>query len=90
MDILVELLINKRVCFLGNLLKVVDIFKKKKSLMINFYGRKTPRKVNKYELVSLFDDDFFHHKNIKNFNKLILKDSVLNLEIGFWVRRKYF
>ena len=26
---------------------------------------------------------FFHHKNIKNFNKLSLGDSILNLEIGF-------
>ena len=52
--------------------------------MINFYGRKTPRKVNKNDLLSLFNDEFFfHHKNIKNFNKLIPKDSLLNLEIGF-------
>ena len=52
--------------------------------MINFYGRKTPRKVNKNDLISLFNDEFFfHHKNIENFNKLIPKDSLLNLEIGF-------
>ena len=39
--------------------------------MINFYGRKSPRKVKKNDLLGLFNNNFFfHHKNIKTFNKL--------------------
>ena len=59
--------------------------------MFNFYGRKSPRKVNKSDLLSLFDYEFFfHHKNIKNFNKISLGDSILNLEIGFGLGENIF
>ena len=52
--------------------------------MLNFYGRKSPRRVKKKDILSLFDENFFfHHKNIENFNKLCLSNLTLNLEIGF-------
>ena len=34
--------------------------------------------------------NFFHHKNIKNFNKISLGDSILNLEIGFGLGENIF
>ena len=32
--------------------------------MLNFYGRKSPRRVKKIEIESLYDDDFFIIKEI--------------------------
>tara|TARA_Y100000991_G_C21912522_1_gene322959 strand:- start:75 stop:737 length:663 start_codon:yes stop_codon:yes gene_type:complete len=53
--------------------------------MLNFYGRKSPRRVNKKDKANLFADNFFffHHKNINDFHKLHLNRLKLNLEIGF-------
>ena len=52
--------------------------------MLNFYGRKSPRRVKKIEIESLYDDDFFYHQgNIKDLTKICLNNFSLNLEIGF-------
>ena len=52
---------------------------------------KSPRKVNKSDLLSLLIMNFFfHHKNIKNFNKISLGNSILNLEIGFGLGENIF
>ena len=52
--------------------------------MLNFYGRKSPRRVKKKDVLGLFNNSFFfHHENINTFNKLCLDHLTLNLEIGF-------
>ncbi|MEC8265647.1 MAG: hypothetical protein VX009_02395 [Pseudomonadota bacterium] len=52
--------------------------------MLNFYGRKSPRRVKKKDISKLFIHNFFyHHSNIKNFYKHDLNNPILNLEIGF-------
>ena len=52
--------------------------------MLNFYGRKYPRKIKNGQLESLNDSEFFLDKNkIKRFNAKIKKFKSLNLEIGF-------
>ena len=52
--------------------------------MLNFYGRKYPRKIKNDQLKSLNDSEFFLDKNkIKRFNAKIKKFKSFNLEIGF-------
>ena len=52
--------------------------------MLNFYGRKSPRRLKKKDLESLFSSNFFfHQKNISNLVNHCLNKSILNLEIGF-------
>ena len=52
--------------------------------MVNFYGRKSPRRIKKNDIESLFKHKFFfHHNNIQKFTQLRLNDLTLNLEIGF-------
>jgi len=52
--------------------------------MLNFYGRKSPRRLKKKDLESLFSFNFFfHQKNISNLVNHRLNKSILNLEIGF-------
>ena len=52
--------------------------------MLNFYGRKYPRKIKNDQLKSLNDLEFFLDKNkIKRFNTKIKKFKSFNLEIGF-------
>ena len=52
--------------------------------MLNFYGRKYPRKIKNDQLKSLNDFEFFLDKNkIKKFNAKIKKFKSFNLEIGF-------
>ena len=52
--------------------------------MLNFYGRKSPRRLKKKDLESLFSSNFFfHEKNISNLVNHCLNKSILNLEIGF-------
>ena len=52
--------------------------------MLNFYGRKYPRKIKNDQLKSLNDFEFFLDKNkIKRFNAKIKKFKSFNLEIGF-------
>ena len=55
--------------------------------MLNFYGRKSPRRVKKKDVLGLFNNSFFfHHENINTFNKLHLDHLKLKFRNWFWFR----
>ena len=58
--------------------------------MLNFYGRKYPRKIKNDQLKSLNDFEFFLDKNkIKRFNAKIKKFKSIKLRDWLWRRRKF-